>query len=164
MDSLNKLYFFPLFQITKNVEKLQREAFSNYFLFIYVKCNIFSLYNCRLSKRNENWYTSKSICKSNGGKLFEPQSSSINDAVVGEARKVYSARPRPIWIGFTDAISEGNWKYDSTGSSLTYTNWHSYRANRGRCCNCAFIHTSSTFNMKLLDGVCSNTYHFLCQF
>jgi len=115
----------------------------------------------RLSKTaTKTWSEAKKICQSNDGKLFEPRESVKSQAVVDYIRYIYN--DNGIWIGLTDAASEGNWQYASDGNLASYTNWHLDEPNNaGDGENCAIIHSG---HRDWFDYPCEAQNYFLCQF
>ncbi|MCS6935423.1 MAG: hypothetical protein NZM35_09790 [Chitinophagales bacterium] len=67
-----------------------------------------------------NWNTAQAQAAAVGGNLVSINSAAENAALLAAAQA--QGFTGGIWIGFTDAASEGNWVW-SNGSSNTYTNW-----------------------------------------
>ena len=94
----------------KKNPKAEIQIFLNHFWISFTK-HLYFLAYCKLSKSQKSWSSSKTICQSNGGKLFEPQSYCQNITVMLRSGNLIVVI-KSIWIGLTDASSEGNWKYN----------------------------------------------------
>ncbi len=73
-----------------------------------------------------DWYDAKAFCESQGGTLLcietESEQAFINSFIS-------DLKLGSVFIGATDAESEGNWKW-ANGEALTYTNWDSAFGNQ----------------------------------
>ena len=66
-----------------------------------------------------------------------------------------------MWIGGTDAASEGTWKWSSTGTPLSYTNWRQGQPNSWNGDqDCVEVDSSGEWN----DHNCANErLKFVCE-
>ena len=69
-----------------------------------------------------------------------------------------------VWIGGTDAASEGTWVWSSTGTPLSYTNWYSaqpdnYLGNE----DCLEFNWKASSPGKWNDGPCSVKRKYVCE-
>jgi len=143
--------------INENIPKCQQASYDGGFYQPIVISG--SCYRLSMTA-TKTWSEAKTICQSNGGKLFEPRESVKSQAVVDEIRNIYN--DNGIWIGLTDAASEGNWQYASDGTFASYTNWHLNEPNNaGEGENCAIIHSG---HRDWFDYPCEAQNYFLCQF
>ena len=63
-------------------------------------------------------------------------------------------------MGMSDKISEGTWLYNSTGSTMSYTNWNSGEPNGGTNENCIIMVAS---NGVWVDVSCNGAYSTMCE-
>ena len=74
-----------------------------------------------------------------------------------------------VWIGGTDAASEGTWKWSSTGTPLSYTNWYSGQPdNRGPsgnedCLEFNWGPSGTSGTGKWNDARCSFKQKYVCE-
>ena len=112
---------------------------------------VYTLMNNALS-----WSDANAACQAAGLQLASVHSASENDALLTEAAG------NRVWIGGTDTASEGTWKWSSTGTPLSYTNWYS-----GQPDNSKGDQHCLTFNHgnpgEWDDEQCSREYRYVCQ-
>ena len=113
------------------------------------------------------WSDADVYCSDNyGGHLAKVTSEALNiylehlsnpDGGVGTEARV-------VWIGGNDLVVEGDWRWVSDNSVMTYTNWWPHEPeNRGGIEHCAFMATRFS-EMKWGDISCKGQYHsFFCQ-
>ncbi len=70
-----------------------------------------------VSQYTASWLAADSTCRSKGGRLACIGSQSENDLLW-----VYVGVHSDAWIGFTDEVVEGDWRWAS-GEPVTYTRW-----------------------------------------
>lgn len=67
-----------------------------------------------------------------------------------------------FWLGATDNLKEGEWIWQSSGKTMTYSNWTVGEPNN--CCggeNCLEMSANlGTWN----DASCTNSFSVLCEF
>ncbi|MFX0113027.1 MAG: C-type lectin domain-containing protein [Candidatus Hodarchaeota archaeon] len=68
------------------------------------------------------WDEAQADCEARNGHLVTITSSEENDFVRNLVESI------PLWIGFTDELVEGEWRW-VTGESVVYTNWDSGEPN-----------------------------------
>lgn len=110
----------------------------------------------------KTWSDARSACQTAGYSdlasiLDSSENSFISNLVV------VSDNP---WIGFTDALSEGNFGWAS-GLGVSYTNWHPNEPNDSggnEDCTQFYNPTSqSSSAAKWNDAQCSQTHTFICE-
>ena len=109
----------------------------------------YTLRNTKLS-----WSDAKAACQAEGKQLASVHSASENIALLT------AAAGNKVWIGGTDAASEGTWKWSSTGTPLSYTNWasgqpYNYKGNE----DCVEVYSDGRWN----DNDCPNQREFVCE-
>ena len=77
-------------------------------------------------------------CAQNGGHLPEPRNESENNLLDG-----LTSTSVMFYLGMTDKMTEGNWTWETDGTSVTWTNWMMYGAEAepdgGEAENCAVM-------------------------
>ena len=68
--------------------------------------------------------------------MFEPKSLTQNDAVAVYANDIWESRY--IWLGITDAGTEGEWTY-ADGSVINFENWGQGEPGFPDFYDCAFM-------------------------
>lgn len=97
--------------------------------------------NCYLYNEKQVTYTkARSFCAKKGGHIVDIQSEEENTFVSQLSSRVFA------WIGLTDVETEGQWKWDRTGSLATYTNWRPGQPDNAGSQNYALIGADSPFN------------------
>ena len=118
----------------------------------------YELYNLSLP-----WAEAYKFCEQKGGHLVTITSSDeqkfVTDNLLSKASKAY------IWIGATDSLYEGNWKW-ITGETMSYTCWDSGEPNNYNDEDYLLIYKSTK---KWNDGQDSfkstgDSYSFICEY
>ena len=65
------------------------------------------------------------------------------------------------WIGLTDQVVEGEWKYYDTDTVATYFDWLPPQPNEGRKADCAVMWAS--YDFKWADQPCTNLFQPICE-
>ena len=114
-------------------------------------------------KIERNFDNSQAHCKEVfplGGQVFEPRDLKTNEEV-GKAQTRYhmsvDVSNSGAWIGITDRIDQGSYKYASDNENLTISPWRSGEPNINTE-NCVNI-----YNSEWWDASCSNLKYSLCE-
>nr|KAG5703780.1 hypothetical protein BaRGS_009578 [Batillaria attramentaria] len=100
---------------------------------------------------------SDKYCQALHGKLAEIGSEEENEFVEQLARQ----GGRNVWLGGTDAESEGSWVWDSSGNALQFANWFKGEPNNRRSEDCLHMWVSHDYTWN--DIVCDNEMYFICE-
>ncbi|WAR16211.1 CLC3A-like protein [Mya arenaria] len=65
------------------------------------------------------------------------------------------------WIGLTDDVIEGQWKWHDTDQVATFTNWWTGQPDGLRNANCVIIHAALQY--KWTDQGCQESFKPLCE-
>ncbi len=111
-----------------------------------------------------DWHTAQALCKAKGGHLVTFKDAKENDAIFNE---VQSCGKESYWLGYTDVISEGDWKaVDAPNEVITYTNWKVGEPGNGFTCEDYIFMRKTSSQWEDLKGF-SFGYHnigFICEY
>ena len=103
-----------------------------------------------------SWAGAEAACQAVGLQLATVQSAAQNAVLLT------AAAGNAVWIGGTDAASEGAWVWSPSNTPLSYTNWYAGNPNNaygGQDC--------MQFNWgspgKWNDDKCMNQQKYVCQ-
>ena len=106
-----------------------------------------------------SWADADAACQAAGLQLASVQSAAQN------ALLVTAAAGNEVWIGGTDAASEGTWVWSPSNTPLSYTNWYPgepnnlvYDNGNEDCLNFNW-HAPGKWN----DGGCTAKLKYVCQ-
>ncbi|KAK7476648.1 hypothetical protein BaRGS_00032123 [Batillaria attramentaria] len=109
-----------------------------------------------LSEEGKTWDEAKTSCEELGATLAEIENSSENDFLKGLGRN------RPIWLGGTDRVVEGQWMWAGSNTPFSFTDWNPGEPNNARSEQC--------LNLWRWQGVygwndfkCAFSIIFLCE-
>nr|XP_057932133.1 galactose-specific lectin nattectin-like [Doryrhamphus excisus] len=106
-----------------------------------------------------NFYTAETICNILGGNLASIHSNLENE-VIRQVILQGAGFTRHTWIGFSDAIQEGNFVW-TDGSEVDYTDWENGRPNnRNGNQHCAVVNFNNVDNWN--DIRCRQRRPFIC--
>ena len=101
-----------------------------------------------------SWDGANAACLAAGLQLATVQSAAQ------KALLLTAAAGNSVWIGGTDAASEGVWVWSPSNTPLSYTNWNTGEPNnQGGAEDCMIFQTDGTWN----DGTCSAKIKYVCQ-
>ena len=90
---------------------------------------------------------------------------SENNDVAKRGLEIYGGSSY-LHIGLTDIVTEGQWKYSSTGTSIQIENWRSDRPANAAGYNCALMDIrNGNKNGQWVDFPCTTgKVFFICEF
>eukprot|EP00964_Phaeocystis_antarctica_P054727 scaffold32205_cov65-Phaeocystis_antarctica.AAC.1 len=102
-----------------------------------------------------SWDDADAACLAAGQQLATVQSAAQNAALVT------AAAGNKVWIGATDAVSEGTWVWSPSNTPLSYTNWKAGEPNNngGQHCLTGNYNDAGEWD----DGRCTYQYKYVCQ-
>ena len=112
---------------------------------------VYTLMNNALS-----WSDANAACQAAGLQLASVHSASEN------ALLVTAAAGNQVWIGGTDAASEGTWKWSPSGMPLSYTNWY-YREPNNDWGNEHCLELVPRWSGKWNDLDCTANRKYVCE-
>ena len=89
-----------------------------------------------------------------------------NNDVAKTGLEIYGSS-KNVHIGITDIVTEGQWKYPSTGTSIQIENWYPGQPNnQGVGQHCAYmIIANNNSNGTWVDIACTtSSAAFICEF
>ncbi|XP_041372904.1 galactose-specific lectin nattectin-like [Gigantopelta aegis] len=107
----------------------------------------------------QSWTSAMAFCMAHGAHLAEITSSEENHFVLQLVKQNHPSEVE-LWIGGTDAVSEGHWVWTHSGTLLGYQNWDVNEPNSysdGE--QCLTFRTNGKWN----DGHCNVTLHGICE-
>ena len=101
-----------------------------------------------------SWDNANAACLAVGLQLASVHSAAQN------ALLVTAAAGNTVWIGGTDAASEGTWLWSPSNTPLSYTNWDSGQpGNQGEDCTQAYSANNGVWH----DYPCAWKEKYVCQ-
>ena len=104
------------------------------------------------------WADADAACQAAGLQLASVQSAEQNTLLLAVA---YGNN---VWIGGTDAASEGTWVWSGSNTPLSYTNWadgepNNYYSRYNLTEDCLELYSSGEWN----DQLCGRARKYVCQ-
>ena len=93
--------------------------------------------------------------------MVEPKSAQSNTKVteLAKAKGIFT-----MWIGINDKANEGVFRYESSGQTITYSNWNPNEPNNWENReHCGELYVGHSTAGKWNDGDCSYTIAFACE-
>ena len=103
-----------------------------------------------------SWGDADAACQAAGLQLATVQSAA-QDALL-----LTAAAGSTVWIGGTDAASEGTWVWSPSNTPLSYTNWYAGEPNGRTHENCLMKYTNQ-YGGLWNDARCTAKYKYVCQ-
>ncbi|XP_060584435.1 asialoglycoprotein receptor 2-like [Ruditapes philippinarum] len=87
----------------------------------------------------------------------------INDAIENIFLKSFlgDLKDDIHWIGLTDEVTDGIWKWSDTDTVATYFNWLPGQPNNGKSGNCVAMRAE--YHYEWTDDACSASFKALCE-
>ncbi|XP_029599503.1 C-type lectin domain family 4 member E-like isoform X1 [Salmo trutta] len=110
-----------------------------------------------VSTESKSWEESRQDCRNRGADLVVINSQEKQTLV-----NWLCGRKNYVWIGLTDSVTEGTWKWvDDTPLTTKY--WNSGEPNGGRAENCVYFYSWSSDKGEWWDYDCSYKYRWICE-
>ncbi|XP_045569554.1 C-type lectin domain family 4 member M isoform X1 [Salmo salar] len=110
-----------------------------------------------VSTESKSWEESRQDCRNRGADLVVINSQEQQTLV-----NWLCGRKNYVWIGLTDSVTEGTWKWvDNTPLTTKY--WNSGETNGGRAENCVYFYSRSSDTGEWWDYDCSYKYRWICE-
>ena len=100
-----------------------------------------------------SWADASADCQAAGLQLASVQSAAQNVLLLT------AAADNIVWIGGTDAESEGAWVWSPSNTPLSYINWNAGEPNNYGGEDCMQIYTDGKWN----DQNCGDSLKYVCQ-
>jgi len=114
----------------------------------------------KLSDNKLSWTAAKQSCESLGATL------AIDDTIMThEALKTVMGEGDWVWLGATDELKEGEWRY-MNGKKLSVDYWLAGQPNGGLQQNCMGMRGTpyGSNKWKWGDGLCTDSIRYVCQY
>ncbi|XP_071025828.1 C-type lectin domain family 4 member M-like [Oncorhynchus clarkii lewisi] len=110
-----------------------------------------------VSTEKKSWEESRQDCRNRGADLVVIKSQE-QQTLVNWLCGVYDY----VWIGLTDSVSEGTWKWvDDTPLTTNY--WNSGEPNGGGAENCVYFYSWSADTGEWWDYYCYYKFRWICE-
>ncbi|XP_029599500.1 C-type lectin domain family 4 member M [Salmo trutta] len=110
-----------------------------------------------VSTESKSWEESRQDCRNREAHLVVINSQEKQTLV-----NWLCGRKSYVWIGLTDSVTEGTWKWvDDTPLTTKY--WNSGEPNGGRAENCVYFYSWSSDKGEWWDYDCSYKYRWICE-
>jgi surface protein len=103
------------------------------------------------------WADASAACQAAGQQLATVQSAEQNALLLAAARG-----NNEVWIGGTDAASEGTWVWSPSNTPLSYTNWYPGEPNNSGGEDCLEFQ-SNRLEKQWNDEGCTSKRKYVCQ-
>ena len=111
----------------------------------------------QMSSEQLNYFDAVQHCQRRGGRLAEPR----NLLEMSIVTKIVGKKGKSAWIGYSDLMTEGSWRTESTGSFATIDlRWATDSPNGFGNENCAIVNASAVGNLD--DANCYEKFNFFC--
>nr|XP_019923079.2 perlucin-like isoform X1 [Crassostrea gigas] len=107
------------------------------------------------------WIDAMTFCETFDAKLAEVETA-VEETFLRHEANIYGAGRGSFWIGGSDVMAEGKWKWMTSNTPINYTNWargspsNSYGAEH---CLCLYYHAQFFWN----DESCTTRNPFICE-
>ena len=121
---------------------------------------LFTVYD--VHDEHKTYAEAKQACISLGGKLVEPKTAQQNARVTEIAKANGIAT---LWMGIQDQTNEDEFIYESSGQTITYSNWYPNEPNDWeKREDCAEMYVTNVgIPGKWNDDECSTKMPFACE-
>ncbi|XP_036790037.1 CD209 antigen-like protein E isoform X1 [Oncorhynchus mykiss] len=110
-----------------------------------------------VSTEYKSWEKSRQDCRNRGAHLVVIKSQEQQTLV-----NWLCGRNNYVWIGLTDSVSEGTWKWvDDTPLTTKY--WKRGEPNGGRAENCVYFYSWSSDTGEWWDYYCYYKFRWICE-
>ncbi|XP_070998620.1 C-type lectin domain family 4 member M-like [Oncorhynchus clarkii lewisi] len=110
-----------------------------------------------VSTEEKSWEGSRQDCRNRGADLVVIKSQEQQTLV-----NWLCGRKNYVWIGLTDSVSEGTWKWvDDTPLTTKY--WNSGEPNGGGAENCVYFYSWSSDTGEWWDYYCYYKFRWICE-
>ena len=109
-----------------------------------------------------SWDDANAACLAKGLQLASVHSEAENDLLVT------AAAGNQVWIGGTDAYSEGTWAWSPSNTPVSYTNWNTGQPDNDKGNeHCLQIYNDQAYNSDAIgkwnDQNCNHKQKYVCQ-
>ena len=98
-------------------------------------------------------------CQNVGAKLVKIETEDENQFIKTE----YLSRRDLYWIGLSDSVKEGEWKWTDQTGLIGYANWRKDQPNNYDDQDCVAIVNGWYFNAEWNDDFCSKQLGYICE-
>ncbi|KAL4217897.1 C-type lectin domain 17 [Mactra antiquata] len=107
-----------------------------------------------------DFHSAVTFCHHYHGKLVEIETDAENDFL---RNFLVDFKDPNHWIGLTDSIIEGEWRWYSNDLVASYVDWYPGEPNNEKLHNCALTYGSGQYNHHWVDAPCNGKYFPLCE-
>ncbi|XP_033761015.1 perlucin-like protein [Pecten maximus] len=109
-----------------------------------------------------SWPESVTFCKATGSHLVRVETEAEHDFLKLKAKEMLGRYPLySFWIAATDAVTDGEWAWADTLTSLTYKKWALGQPNNGLGEDCAGLYYQGGYDFG--DWLCRTLLHPICE-
>ena len=118
----------------------------------------------KLITTTETWSNAEAYCMNQqSGVLVKIESTEENDFI----KRQFLTGQSDYWIGLSDSVSEGQWKWRDNTELTGFTNWKSGEPNGGNGENCGGIrmgtHDGVSYDGEWHDDICWEVKGYICE-